>query len=627
MMPVLSALHGMDWVFIVWYIVVALVVGLMYSRKGTKSLSDYFISGRSLPWWIAGTSMVATTFGVSTPLMVSELMWMGGIQMNWWWWTMILSNMVTIYFFARLWRRAHVLSDVELTELRFGGKAAAVLRGVKGGFFGLVMNCLIMGWELLAMGVLLSITFAWPKWVGMLVAFVLTTGYTVLAGFWGVVMTDMIQFAMGMVASVVLGMVSWKLVGGLAGLERGLESLGAAVGESQAWRLDMLPNFTSAAGMTLLAFIVFAAVKWWASWYPGSEPGGGGYVAQRMFASKDEKNSLLATLWFTFCHYVVRPWPWIMTAMAALVIYGTAATVSGDMAAVSQGAQEGYVRMILNHMPIGMKGLMLAALLGAFMSTVDTHLSWGASYLINDVYKRFIARKKSDRHYVRAAQWCVVGIAFIMLGVALLMKSITAANFLLTSLGAGAGLVYIMRWYWWRINAWSEITAMIAAPICYLSLHMATKFSSLAASIDASWLGFILNKSEDGTYALVYSGALLACTAMTTIAWVIVTYLTKPTDSKTLEAFYSKIKPNGPLWKPVARKLPDVQPKHDMGLSLVCTILACATTYGLLLGLGYVIFGKAPLGIGMMAGGAICGVITIKLTNRLKYEEPDASRE
>jgi len=505
-MSIFRALPAVDWVFIFWYIVVALTVGFMYSRKGTKSLSDYFISGRSLPWWIAGTSMVATTFGVSTPLIISEFIWTGGIEKNWWWFTLIVGNMVTIFFFARLWRRAHVLSDVELTEVRYSGKAAAVLRGFRGGFFGIVMNCLILGWENVAMGTVLKVVFGLELWQGLIIAFVLTVGYTVLAGFWGVVMTDMVQFSMAMVASLVLGVISWKVVGGLEGVRHGLavlggegtwgrcrdipffaevarttgaglstvgdmfgalpatlsqlmakgfESLGSglhALGHSapQSWKLNFFPDFTvSGVGrMTLLTFVVYAAVKWWAAWYPGSEPGGGGYVAQRMFASKNEKNSLLSTLWFTFCHYVVRPWPWIMTALAALVIFG----IPGDITA-TRGA-EGFVRMIVSYMPIGMRGLMLAALLGAFMSTVDTHLSWGASYLINDVYKRFLARGRSDHHYVRASQICVVLIAILMLGVATLLEDISSANFLLVSMGAGAGLVYILRWYWWRINAW-----------------------------------------------------------------------------------------------------------------------------------------------------------------------------
>ena len=439
-----------DWVIIVGYILFALGLGIYYARRAGRNIDEFFISGRNLPWWLAGTSMVATTFAADTPLAVTGLVVNEGIAGNWLWWNMVLSGMLATFLFSRLWRRAEILTDVELTELRYSGRSASLLRGFRALYIGLPINCITMGWVILAMQKIMVLTFDLPdtaSWkVLVVLACMLIAGiYCALSGFWGVVMTDLVQFCMAMIGSIALAIIAVSKIGGIHALKTKL----AEVHGPEHTILNFLPDL-SAGEMAILTFGVYLGVQWWAS----NGVDGSGYIAQRMFAAKDERHTLLATLWFNIAHYTLRPWPWILVALVSMVVYPNLAD-----------AETGYPMLMLEYLPAGLLGLMMTAFLAAFMSTIDTHLNWGASYLVNDFYKRFFKPVADDNHYVVVSRISVVLIMVIAGVISLFMDSIAGAWKFLIALNAGIGLVQILRWYWWRINAWSEIAAMVASAV------------------------------------------------------------------------------------------------------------------------------------------------------------------
>ena len=453
-----------DWLVVAAYFAVNLAVGLYYRKRASKSVDEFFAGGRNVSWWLAGTSLVATTFAADTPLAVTGLVASHGIAGNWLWWNMLLGAMLTVFFFARLWRRAGVLTDVELAELRYSGPPAAFLRGFRALYLGLPINCIILGWVNLAMVKILTVIFpglAFPaigitdsKVAALLVVFVimsLTASISILSGLWGVLVTDLIQFVLKMGMVIVLAFFAVRAAGGMDGLREGLTKLDAERGGGSV--LSFVPDIGS-AWMPLLTFFVYIAVTWWATWYPGAEPGGGGYVAQRMFSAKDERHSLLATLWFAVAHYALRPWPWILAALASLVLYPTL-----------KDKETGYIQLIVdpNVFPPALRGLMVAAFAAAYMSTVATQLNWGASYLINDVYKRFWVKQAGERHYIAASRVATVILMVASILVTYFQTSVSEAWKLLLAIGAGTGSVQILRWFWWRLNAWSEVSAMAAS--------------------------------------------------------------------------------------------------------------------------------------------------------------------
>jgi len=488
----------LDWALVIIYFVFALGIGVYFSRRASGSIADYFTSGRSLPWWLAGTSMVATTFAADTPLAVTELVADHGIAGNWLWWNMVMSGLLTVFFFARLWRRAEVLTDVEFTELRYSGKPAAILRGFRALYLALPINLIIMGWVTLAMVKIIELTVGVDKWTAVGITMAVTLAYSTLSGLWGVVMTDLLQFVIAMAGSIALAIFASNAVGGISGLKEGLNELYGI----DHTILDFTPEIGS-VWMPLTAFFVYLAVNWWAAWYPGAEPGGGGYIAQRMFSAKDEKHSFLATLWFNIAHYAIRPWPWIIVALVSLVLYPNL-----------EDKQTGYILVMLNHLPSGFKGLLLASFAAAFMSTMSTHLNWGSSYIVNDFYKRFLKKDASDRHYVTVGRISTVGLVLLSALVTSQMETIAGAWKFLLALGAGTGSVYILRWFWWRINAWSEITAMLASLVTALSLQFI----------------FGMDTSDANTFAQV----MLITVALSSAAWISVTLLTKPENNETL---------------------------------------------------------------------------------------------
>lgn len=613
-------LNRIDWLVIIGYLLINLVIGMYYRRRSSGNTEEFFLSGRDVSWWLAGTSMVATTFAADTPLLVSGLVATQGIAGNWIWWSMCLSGMLTVFFFARLWRRAEVLTDVELAEIRYSGKPAAFLRGFKAIYLGLIMNCLILGWVTNAMVSIIAVllgpaiaqgrmlqvavgghnlfqyTFGVPEHTALLLCvFVLIpfTGiYTSLGGLWGVLVTDLFQFILKMVMVVVLAWTAVAKLGGMQALKLQLSYVSRATqqgGTTVSDPLAFLPNFhqswTSSSLWTLplLTFATYLAVQWWSAWYPGAEPGGGGYVAQRMFSAKDEKHSLGATLWFNVAHYALRPWAWIITGLVALAVYSPNGGLHPS-AAFAANPQQGYVMVLRDYLPPALRGFMVAAFLAAYMSTIGTQLNWGVSYLVSDFYRRFISPRKTESHYVNVGKIFTIVLVLASGYVAGQLTSIRQGWQIALNLGIGTGAVYILRWYWWRINAWSEIVAM-----------------SVAAGITLALSRVHLT----GNDAIVFAKSALLTAAVTTAAWVLATFLTPPEPEEKLLAFYRRVHPAIHGWRKIAGKAPELAPVKDLAANGLDWALGCVFVYGTLFGIGKLVFGELRVAIPLLLLAAV----------------------
>jgi len=588
---IMMHLNPIDWIIIFVYLIISLGIGIYMSKRASRSTGDFFLSGRKLPWYIAGTSMVATTFAADTPLAVTELVAQNGIAGNWLWWNMLLGGMLTVFFFARLWRRADILTDAEFVKIRYSGPEARFLRGFRAVYIGIFMNAVVMAWVNLAMVKILKVMFpeltifghsefnflgldfsAHLLVVGLMMLFVAI--YSSLSGLWGVSLTDTFQFIMAMGGSIVLAIFAIRHVGGVHQLKAQLAN--------SPWIFDFFPtigeNGSTAGGtgilkMGITAFVAYIGVQWWASWYPGAEPGGGGYVAQRMMSAKDEKHSLLATLWFQVAHYAVRPWPWIVVALCALVLYPTEA---------DKGAT--YVMMIRDLLPAGILGLLLAAFLAAYMSTIASQTVWGTSYIVNDLFRPFIKKEATEKYYVLVSRITTFILIIFSLIITTQFDRISDAWKFILACSGGIGLVLILRWFWWRINAWSELAAMIAPYFVYPLLYF--------------------------KYHLSFETSLIIIVIWSTIVWFVVTMFTKPVKKETLLSFYSKVHPGGRGWKNIARELPDV--KGDSGYARLFAnwILGCILVMLVLFGTGKIILGETPAGLlyylfGFVAAGFI----------------------
>ena len=576
-----------DWLVVVAYFAINLGIGSLYYRRASGSVSEYFISGREVPWWLAGTSMVATTFGADTPLVVTGIVYRYGIAGNWLWWTMALSGVMTVFFFARLWRRAGVLTDMEFAELRYAGRPAAFLRGFRALYLALPVNTIIMGWVNLAMAKILELTLGVKRLEAVMFCLVMTVFYTAISGLWAVLWTDLLQFVLKMGMVIVLAIFAVRAVGGIHGLTSRLAAHDALTGSHT---LAFVPDWTSG---WFLMFLVYLSVNWWASWYPGAEPGGGGYIAQRIFSAKNEKHSLAATLWFNLAHYALRPWPWILTALVALVLYPSL-----------RDPEVGYIQVMIRHLPASLRGLMLAGFAAAYMSTIGTHINLGASYLINDFYRRFIKRNAEERHYVRASRLATVVVTVLAAVATYFMSSIEVAWKFLISIGAGAGLVFMLRWFWWRINAWSEISAMSAAGISSLLLQSraATGLVGRLRILDQRLPAGPLNASDPHGFAWL----MILTTATTTVTWLAVTFLTPAEPAAKLSEFYQRVRPAAAGWRAVAGT--GQQPARQSLLwSAADWIAGCGLIYASLFGIGYAIFGHARRGITLLMIAAACG--------------------
>jgi SSS family transporter len=602
-------LTWIDWSIIATYFALSLLVGIYFTRRAGRDTEQYFLGGRSIPWWLAGVSIVATTFSSDTPLLVTGITARGGIAGNWVWWAFVLSGMLTVFFFARLWRRANVMTDVEFTTIRYSGREADFLRIFRATYLGIPINAIVSGSVTLGMVKILKATIGIDETAAILICFGVTALYSTLGGFLGVLWTDFFQFFLAMIGSIGLAYFSVNAVGGVKALPEGLSRV---YGDSAPSLLSFVPQGDSAY-LPMVALAVFLTVQWWAVWYPGAEPGGGGYVAQRMFAAKDEKASLLATLSFNVMHYTLRPWPWILTALAAMVYYANDPIMQTGHALYDP--ESGYVRMIVDVLPVGWRGILVAAMMAAYMSTISTQLNWGASYLVNDVYRPYLKKGASEKHYVLVSRIASILIMALTGIVALKLGKVTKALDILLSIGAGTGLVLILRWYWWRINAWSEISAMIAAAVVSLTLQYGIGPRAFGLS----------DTPHDNQVFFAYS--LIITTVIVTLIWLSVTFLTKPTDEKTLVAFYRRTRPSRRGWEPIAKVAQDVKVTEGSGIRLWQWVMGCALIYFSLFGVGRILFGQYLQGaifliISLMAGVGIFVGLTRKTDDDLWQKEP-----
>jgi SSS family solute:Na+ symporter len=577
---------GIDWLVVIAYFVISAAIGLHYSKRAGANTSEFFLSGRSLPWWLAGTSMVATTFAADTPLAVTELVARNGVAGNWLWWNFLFGGMLTVFFFARLWRRAGIMTDVEFAELRYSGKPAAFLRGFRALYLGLFINCVIMAWVNLAMASILEGMFGIPRatvYYYVAAALAITALYSAMSGLWGVAVTDVIQFVIAMAGTVAVAVVVLRLpqVGGIEGLQSRLPD----------WAFRFLPVIGAegtpgpggALAISVSAFLAYVGVQWWASWYPGAEPGGGGFVAQRMMSSRDERHSVLATLWFQIAHYCVRPWPWILAGLATLVLYPD---LGPDQKRL------GYIYAMRDYLPVGLRGMLVAAFFAAYMSTVATQLNWGASYVVNDFYRRFIRRTAGEKHLVGISRLTTLLIMALSLAITGFIERISGAWEFVIECGAGVGLVLILRWFWWRINAWSEIAAMIAPVLAYSYIRFRTR--------------------------VAFPESLYYICLFTTLVWLLATFVTRPADIETLKRFYRRVRPGGIGWKPIARLTPEVQGITGYGRLFLDWAAGIVLVYSFLFGVGKCLFGAYPQGLLLLCLGCAAGAWLWRDLNRIQ---------
>ncbi|MCS7053142.1 MAG: Na+:solute symporter [Ignavibacterium sp.] len=546
----------LDYLIIILYFIISFSIAFYFYKRAGKDTNEFFLSGRNLPWYLAGLSMVATTFAADTPLAVTELVARNGIAGNWLWWNFAFGGMLTVFFFSRLWRRAGLITEVEFAEFRYSGKPAKFLRGFRAVYLGFIMNIIIIGWVNKAMISILIGFFGINETTVFFYVFAvmfIVAVYSAISGLWGVVVTDAFQFFMAMTGCIILAIlvVNSPQVGGMSELQSKLP-------QSVFNFFPSISDTGNAAGtmvLSLSSFLAYIGIIWWASWYPGAEPGGGGYVVQRMLSAKDEKHSLFATLFFQVAHYALRPWPWIIVGLATLVLYP-------DLSENQKGL--GYIYAMKDFLPVGLKGLLIAAFFAAYMSTIATQLNWGTSYIINDFYRRFLVKDNSEKHYVLISRFFTLLLMIVSVIITLFINRISGAWEFILECGAGLGLVLILRWFWWRINAWSEISAMIT-PFVILPILKLFQFQ--------------------------FPTTLFIIVPSTTIVWLLVTFLTKPTDEKTLIIFYEKVYPGGKLWLPISKKIPDAPKQQNFISMFVNWIAGVILVYSSLFAIGKIILG------------------------------------
>ena len=605
-------LTAVDWLVVALYFAMNLAIGFYYMRRASGNVSEFFLSGRSVSWWLAGTSMVATTFGADTPLVVTGLIYKQGIMGNWLWWSFALSGMLTVFFFAPLWRRSQVLTDIEFVELRYAGRPANFLRGFRAVYLALPVNTIIMGWVNLAMVKVLTLTLGLhttrQQLTAVFICLALTLAYNTISGLWAVLWTDLVQFVLKFTMVILLAIFAVRAVGGIHSLTTQLHAFDAAHGGR-----DTLAFMPAHGTSFFLSFLVLMSLNWWASWYPGAEPGGGGYIAQRIFSAKDEKNSVGATLWFNIAHYALRPWPWIATALVALVLLPAPTAAQG-------GTEGAYVWVMVHYLPPSLRGLMLAGFAAAYMSTIGTHLNLGASYLVNDLYGRFLKPNQSERHYVAASRWATIFVALLSAGATFYMQthgaSIANAWKFLLALGAGAGLVFILRWYWWRINAWSEISAMTAAATISLSLESGLGAPVVRAlhRVDPQLALAPLNTDDPHAFAWL----MLITTGLTTLIWIAVTLATSPEPEAVLQSFYDRVRPASLGWRAFAPE--STRNETTLAYNTFHWLLASAMVYLMLFGSGKILFGTLGLGITMLVAGFAALLLLFWSLNRQGWD-------
>ncbi|MCA0374159.1 MAG: Na+:solute symporter [Gemmatimonadetes bacterium] len=613
-----------DWLIAAASILVCFLPALFLARRSSANTTEFFASGRSVPWWLAGLSMVATTFSSDTPNWVTEQVRRYGVAGNWQWWAFVLTGIATVFFFARLWRRSGVLTDLEFYELRYSGREASLVRGFRAVYLGLFFNCFIMGMVTLAACKIANILFGLAPWQTIVITGLLNVAFAAHSGLWGVLVIDMIQFFIKMTAVFAAAWFSLVEVGrrlaGEASASRGLTLLIEKLANQQVVSsgnaqpvmsvtdgsgqpvLDLLPNF-GMSELALMIFILPIAVSWWANWYPGAEPGGGSYIAQRMLASKSEKDALGGTLFFNLAHYVLRPWPWIITALCSIIVYPDLASIQAafpNADATLIGHDSAFPAM-LKFLPVGFVGLMIGGLLAANSSTILTHLNWGSSYLVHDFYRRFMKKDGTEAHYVMAGRLCTILLYVVAALLSLTMSSAQQAFQVLLSIGAGTGLLYIVRWFWWRVSAWCEIVAMVA---------------SLVTSL------LVPKLMPDAGFAV----QTIVQVGITTVAWLIAAYVAPSTERATLEAFVRKVKPAGPGWTAVRASAgvsaAETAQENHLGASFVGWIAGCVVIWASLFAIGNGLYAmgdpsRTGLAVGLTVLFVLAGLVLLGVTRRL----------
>ncbi|OQX94765.1 hypothetical protein B6I21_08920, partial [candidate division KSB1 bacterium 4572_119] len=569
-----------DLLFITLFFILSISVGLYFSKRGRKSISDYFASGQGVPWWILGTSMVATTFAADTPLVISGLVVKQGIWGNWYWWAQIPMFVAGVFFFSRLWRRANILTDTELVELRYSGKPAKILRGFRALYLAIPYNCLIMGWVILSMTKILGLTFNLPKHWAIFICIFITVSYSAISGLWGVMVTDFFQFFLAMGMAILLAVVSVNASGGIASI---LHKLSQIYGSDQAAVMTQMIPSTNAPESGFHIFLLYILLLWWTVGFTD----GGAYFAQRMISAKNEKHSFLGYLWFNIAHFCLRPWPWIIVGLVAAVQFPGIATINPLTGSLERDPELGYIAVMLTYLKPGLLGLMLASFIAAFMSTISTQFNWGASYIINDFYRPFINKNASEKHYVVVSTVVVIFIALMGGAISFFMNDIFFGWLLLSAINAGIGIVYIARWYWWRVNAWSEISAIVSiltvvALLLFVKSDYMIKLILLTILLLAIIFVFVFGlRKKEWRFQYLSSSIFIILIAIFALAivltitlpekkfpwtliytvpislsvWLTTTILTKPVDENKLVEFYKRVHPGGPGWKRIAEKI------------------------------------------------------------------------
>ena len=587
-------LENIDWLIILAFFILSLVIGIIVSKKSGKDVTEFFLSGRKMPWWLLGISMVATTFSADTPNLVTDIVRTNGVAGNWVWWAFLLTGMLTVFVYAKLWRRSEVLTDLEFYELRYSGKGAAFLRGFRAFYLGAVFNVLIMASVCLAGikigGALLGLS---PVET-LLISCAITVIYSSIGGLRGIIITDFFQFILAMVATfwAAYEIVNLPQVAGLTNLLNHPDVIP---------KLNLIPDIAD-TDLFIAVFIIPLAVQWWAVWYPGAEPGGGGYVAQRMLSAKDEKNAIWATLLFNFMHYAVRPWPWILIALASIVVFPNLESLQVAFPNTIVGNDLAYPAMI-SFLPSGLLGLLVASLIAAFMSTISTHLNWGSSYLVHDFYRRFFVKDRTETHYVFMGRVFTVLLMVFSAFFALFLNNSLQAFGIILQIGAGTGLIFILRWFWYRVNVYSELTAMIVSFIVALAFE------------------FIIPNNFSVEEKLIIG------VTITTISWLIVTLITPPSNMETLQNFYKKIQPGGPGWKKVIEEseskgitISGKKEKWDVPSGILCMLFGSISVYSILFGIGYILYSQTTTGIIFLIISVLSVIALMKFWKRLSTE-------
>jgi Na+/proline symporter len=561
-------LTSLDWLIVLISIAVSFLPAILLARRAGSSTAEFFTSGRAAPWWLIGVSMVATTFSTDTPNLVTNLVREEGVANNWAWWAFLLTGMATVFFYSRLWRRSGVLTDLEFYEIRYSGRAAGWVRGFRAIYLGLFFNLVIMSTVNLAASKIAAVLLGWPMWKTLAICALLNIAFAATSGLWGVLVTDFIQFGVAMTGSFAAAYFALQRpeVGGLHGL----------ITRIPAETLHLLPDFGNWT-MTLTVLVIPLTVQWWSVWYPGSEPGGGSYIAQRMLAAKSERDAMAGTLFFNAAHYALRPWPWILVALSSMLVFPKLSDIAAAFPYVDPhliGHDLAYPAM-LTFLPVGYMGLMVAGLLAAYVSTLSTHLNWGTSYLVHDFYRRFVRVEATEKHYVLVSRIVTALLMLLAAGATFLLESARQSFELMMTVGAGTGLLYLLRWYWWRINAWSEIAAMA---------------SSFLVSV-----GFFIAQKEGST--IPSHIVLLITIAVTTVAWVGTTYLTAPTSRETLLRFYRLVRPSGPGWRSVRAEAGVPSSPDSLPQAMLGWVLGCTFVYAALFGSGSFLYGKTAQGM------------------------------